>query len=432
VTLPDLAGGPRLDLVFVRWTWCRAVLHRGWWLVTSVYLVLDARLPAAELVLIGVAQGAVALVFEVPAGVLADTVSRKWSLVVSHLLMGPAMAGTALVTGFWPVLATQLLWGLSWTFASGADVAWISDELADPARVPVVLVRAGRAQLTGAVAGMLGVGGLAWLTGPAPAMILAGAAMLLLGAVVVVGFPERRFVRAGTGRRFAASWAILRRGSAVVRHSRVLLVVFAATLLVNGVAGAFGRLYPLRLVDLGLPADPVAWLTVLGALTFLLGAAALRVVQPHIDGVHTVRRGYVVACGAAVAGALGLAAAPEEFSGSVAVLVAASALPLTRTFGTVWINQRTGGDVRATVHSLLAQAEYVGAIACGLGVAAVARFAGQPLAFAACAALLAGTIVLVQCCARTGPRRWPGVSAPGSRRGHGRGGTGRPAARGRG
>jgi hypothetical protein len=63
--------------------------------------------------------------------------------------MGAAMLCTGLVSGFVPLVATQMLWGLSWTFASGADVARISDELDDPARVPVVLVRAGQAQLTG-------------------------------------------------------------------------------------------------------------------------------------------------------------------------------------------------------------------------------------------------------------------------------------------
>ena len=67
----------------------------GWWLVTSVHLVVDARLPASELVLVGVAQSLVTLVFEVPAGVLADTVSRKWSLVASPGAHGGAMLATA-------------------------------------------------------------------------------------------------------------------------------------------------------------------------------------------------------------------------------------------------------------------------------------------------------------------------------------------------
>ena len=93
--MPAAPGGPGLDTVYLRWVWCRAVLHRGWWLVTSVHLVVDARLPASELVLVGVAQSLVTLVFEVPAGVLADTVSRKWSLVVSHALMGAAISPPA-------------------------------------------------------------------------------------------------------------------------------------------------------------------------------------------------------------------------------------------------------------------------------------------------------------------------------------------------
>jgi hypothetical protein len=384
-------GGPDLATVFVRWTWCRAVLHRGWWLVTSVYLVVDARLSASELVLIGVAQGTVALLFEIPAGVVADTFSRKWSLVVSHVLMGTAMAATGLVTGFWPLVATQMLWGLAWTFASGADVAWITDELGAPARASRVLVRSGRAQMTGAVAGMVGIGGLALATRRGTAMVLAGVAMLLLGLYVVVRFREQRFVRTCARR----STAILVHGSTLVRGSRVMLVVFAATFLVNGVAGTFGRLYPLRLLDIGLPGDPVAWLTALGVLSLVLGAATLRAVEPHIEGVRTVRRGFVTACGVAAVAVAGLAGAPEGASGSVAVLLAAGALPLTRIFATIWVNRETSGEVRATVHSMLAQAEYLGAMVCGLAVAAIARFAGLPLALVACGALLAIAIALV-------------------------------------
>jgi MFS family permease len=376
--------------------WWRAVLHNGWWLVTSVYLVVDAGLSPSQLVLIGVAQGVVALVFEIPAGVVADTISRKWSLVVSHALMGTAMIATGLVTDFGPLVATQMLWGLSWTFASGADVAWITDELDEPARISAVLMRAGRAQLTGAAAGIVGVGAFAWLTQRSTAMVLAGAAMLLLGLYVVVRFREQRFVPAST-RRLSASWSIFVRGSALVRRSRAILLMFAATFLVNGAGDAFGRLQARRLVDIGLPVDPVLWLTALGVLTLLVGAGALRVVEARIDDAGTALRGYLVACAAGAVGVIGLAGAPEEVSGSAAVLlVAGIALPLTRTLGTIWVNRRTSGDVRATVHSFLAQAEYLGEIGCGLAVAAVARFAGLSAALVTGGALFAATIVLVR------------------------------------
>jgi MFS family permease len=393
-------SGPTADLgaVFVRWTWCRAVLHRGWWLVTSVYLVVDARLTASQLVLVGVAQAAVGLVFEVPAGVVADTLSRKWSLVVSHALMGAAMLATGLVSGFLPLLATQMLWGLSWTFASGADMAWISDELDDPPRVPVVLIRAEQAQLVGTVAGLAGAGALAWVTDRRTAIVLAGAAMLLLGLYVAAAFPERRFAPTPS-----AAFTILARGSRLVRGSRVLLAVFAATFLVNGVADAFGRLYPLRLVTLAPAVDPTVWFTALGVLMCLAGAAALRIAQRWIGGPHTARRGYVAACAVAATGVLALAVAPAAVGGSAAVLLAAGALPLTRSFGTIWVNAQTTGAVRATVHSLLAQAEYTGKIVCGLTVAAVADLSGVFPALTACGALLALAIIVAH---RAGaPRR---------------------------
>jgi hypothetical protein len=128
----------------------------------------------------------------------------------------------------------------------------------------------------------------------------------------------------------------------------------------------------------------------------LAGAAGLRIARPYIDGVHTVRRGYVVACAVAVVGVVALAGAPEEYSGSLAVLLAAGALPLTRTFSTIWVNRQTSSDVRATVHSLLAQAKYLGEITCGLAIAAVARLATMSIALVTCGALLAITILLVQ------------------------------------
>jgi MFS transporter, DHA3 family, tetracycline resistance protein len=391
-----VSGGPDLVADFLRWIWWRAVLHNGWWLVTSVYLVVDADLSPSQLVLIGVAQGVVALVFEIPAGVLADTISRKWSLVVSHVLMGTAMIATGLVTDFGLLVATQMLWGLSWTFASGADVAWITDELDQPARISVVLMRSGRAQLTGAAAGLAGVGALASLTERSTAMVLAGTSMLLLGLYVVFRFREQRFVPA-TAKRWSASWSILVRGTALVSRSRAILLMFAATFLVNGAAEGFGRLQARRLVDIGLPADPVAWLTALGVLTLLVGAAALRIVQRNIDDVSTALRGYVIACAAGTVGLFVLAGAPEEVSGSAAVLlVAGIALPLTRTIATIWVNRQTSGDVRATVHSFLAQAEYLGEIVCGLAIAVVARFAGLSTTLVTCSALFAITVVLIQ------------------------------------
>ena len=97
---------------FIRWTCLRAVFHRGYWLVTSLYLVVEAELSAFQLVFIGTAQGLTALTFEVPTGVMADTISRKWSVVVAHLFMGVGMLATGLVVAFPALVVTRMVWAI--------------------------------------------------------------------------------------------------------------------------------------------------------------------------------------------------------------------------------------------------------------------------------------------------------------------------------
>jgi MFS family permease len=284
-----------MEAVFIRWTWMRAVLHHGWWLVTSVYLVVDAGLSPAQLVLIGSVQSVFALVCEVPAGVFADTISRKWSLVISQVLMGTAMITTGLVESFPALLATQVLWGISWTFASGSDIAWITDELDQPDQIPAVLTRAARAQLTGAATGLIALGLLAWATRRDVTIVVAGAAMMSLALYVALRFTEQRFIPVRTA-RWSASWTTFRRGLTLVRRNREILLIFAATFLVNGASDAAGRLTPKQLVDLGMPTD-ILWFTVLGVLGLILGAVTLRVFGKRISGDHA-RADYALAAGA--------------------------------------------------------------------------------------------------------------------------------------
>ena len=386
-----------METVFIRWTWLRAVLHNGWWLVTSVYLVVDAGLSPAELVLIGSVQGVFALVCEVPAGVFADTVSRKWSLVISQLLMGTAMLTTGLVDSFPALLATQVLWGISWTFASGSDVAWITDELDRPAHITAVLARAARAQLTGAATGLIALGLLAWATRRDLTIVVAGAAMMSLAIYIALRFTEQNFVPVRTA-RWSASWSTFRRGLTLVRRSRAILLIFAATFLVNGASDAGGRLTQKQLLDLGLPSepDPILWFTGLGIIGLIVGAIALRVVAKRIDGAHA-RTDYALAAAAGVVSMLLLAFARDPVVGAIAVVLLAGIVnPLTRVISTIWVNARTTADVRATTHSFLAQLEYLGEIICGLTIAAIARLTTLPLALTACAVLFAATAVLMR------------------------------------
>lgn len=389
--MPDLAA------VFLRWIGLRSAAHRGYWLVASLYLVVDAHLSALQLVLLGTAQGLIALVCEVPAGVVADTISRKWALVIAHTLVGGSMVITGLVTAFPALVATQMMWGVGWTFASGTDVAWVTDELGLPDRIARVLAAGARWEQIGAASGLVGFGLLALSIGRGPAMVVAGGAMVALGLYVVVRFTEHGFTPTRT-RRWRRSAAILRHGVALARHDREIGLVLAATFLINGAAEAYGRLYPKRLVELGFPGqvEPIVWFTGLGIGAFAVGALALRIVEARIDGVGATRCLYAAACFVGTLGLLVLACAPGSLIGSAGVLlVGGIALTVTRAVGAIWINRRSSADVRATVQSFLAQVEYSGEILCGVALGALAQNTTIIVAFVCSATLIACAGVLV-------------------------------------
>lgn len=402
---------------FVRWAFVRAALARGWWLATSLYLVVVADLSPAQLVLIGVFQGLTVVVAEVPAGVVADAVSRRGALVAAHVVMGAGMALTGMVTGYGWIVVSQCLWGLGWAISSGADVAWVTDELDRPDLIDRVLVAQGRYDLAGAVTGIAVFGGFVWATSLAIAIVGAGVGMIALGVVVVARWPEQGFTpsrRAGSGR--SAATAILRRGVTIARGDRVVVAVLVATLLVNGGAEGYGRLLQVRFLALGIPARaaPIVFFAVIAVLSAGLGAVVLRIVEARIDGRSAPRWTYVSACAVGTVGMIAFACAPNAQCAVVgSLLVAGIGLPVSRIAATVIVNRRTTSDARATVHSLLSQAENLGEIVCGSALAVVAGSTSTTVTLLAAAALVAAA-GLVMIPARDQPTADASTREPGA------------------
>lgn len=134
----------------------------------------------------------------------------------------------------------------------------------------------------------------------------------------------------------------------------------------------------------------------LGVVTLAVGVLALRIVEARIDGVGVARRVYATACFIGVLGLLVLAYAPDDVTGSAGVLlVGGIALTVTRAVGTIWVNRRATSDVRATVQSFLAQAEYFGEILCGVALGVLAQVTTISVALACSCALVACAGILV-------------------------------------
>src|SRR5690554_4277442 len=110
---------------------CSALFFAIFATVSSVYRIQDAGLNPFQLLLVGTALEAAVFLFEIPTGVVADVYSRRTSIIIGMGLIGAGF----MLEGAFPVLATillaQVVWGIGYTFTSGAEQAWIADELGE-------------------------------------------------------------------------------------------------------------------------------------------------------------------------------------------------------------------------------------------------------------------------------------------------------------
>ena len=170
---------------------------------------------------------------EVPTGVLADRVGRKWSIFASTLLLMSGEIIFIFARSFEWYIFIALLTGTGFAFASGAVEALVYDSLPPKGREDAMKRAMGRLNSWGQIAFVIApiVGGL--IIGDArvdnfiPAIALTAAA-LLVGAVVCLTLrePAEDSAEAKPG-----SLTLLRDGVDLLRHHRrlrrlALLVIF--------------------------------------------------------------------------------------------------------------------------------------------------------------------------------------------------------------
>jgi MFS family permease len=381
--------------IFFRWLFLRGTFNRGYVLISGLYFVVGAHLSAYQIVFLGTVVSTTLVLSDIPTGVWADALGRKRPLVIGHLLLGASMVMTGLVTAFPLLVVTQIMWGLGWALIIGADVAWITDELAQPQRTARVLTAGARFGLVGGVTGLVAFGTLGWATKLQTSMVVSGVGMALLGLFVATQFTERARVTPRE-QRWHALLSVLRLVTRVVRRDHEILLVCVATMLINAASMA-EALFPRQLILLGFPSsDPVLWYTAVGICFTAVGVIALHLVQARIDGVGLARRMYLLACFIGGFGLLALALAPNALLGGVGVLlVSGITINVTRIVGAIWVNQRTRSSVRATMHSFLDLAEAIGQICGGFILVVIAGAAGMVMTLLTAAVLMAFTGTMV-------------------------------------
>ena len=218
--------------VYYAYSAASAFLFGTYALLASVYRIEVVGLGPLELVLVGTVLEASVFLFELPTGVVADAVSRRLSVIVGVALIGAGFLLEGLVPTFAAVLVGQVLWGVGYTFTSGATDAWISDEIGEEGANRAFLRAAQLAMASGLLAIPVAVAlGRSALGLP---LAVAGAGHLLLALALLLVMGERPFDRVrSVGRNpLRAAAGVARRGLELTRRRPLLWTIYAVALFV--------------------------------------------------------------------------------------------------------------------------------------------------------------------------------------------------------
>jgi len=339
------------------------------WVVMAVYLVQELHLSPLQLVLMGTAMEAAVFVFEVPTGVVADTYSRRLSLVIGYLGMGVAWLAVGLVSAPWLIIALWAVWGLAYTFTSGAEEAWIADEVGAD-KVGPIFLRAARWGQAGAVVGLLlqvAVGTQSLRAG----VILGGVFTILCGLGCILFMPETGFRRRPREER-ASALAEMRTtavtGARYAWAAPVIVLLAGVEVFMGASSEAFDRLKEAHFLrDVGLPAvgslDPVIWFGIFWLAGMLLNIAAIGSLIKSVEqgGRQTVAYFLFGFTAIELVAMLFFALTGSTWLAIAALLGVFFCRNMQGPLYDTWLNEQiTESSVRATVISLTGQANAIG------------------------------------------------------------------------
>jgi MFS transporter, DHA3 family, tetracycline resistance protein len=371
--------------------------------VSAVYFVRDVGMNPLQLVLVGTVMELAVFVFEVPTGVVADTYSRRLSIIIGWVVFGVGLIVAGAVVSFPVVLLGWAIWGIGWTFQSGALQAWITDEVGVD-EVGRVFARAEQFAYAGALVG-IGISVAAALHSPRLAVVLGGVLTIGFGIAAAFVMPETGFTRRPSEERDTAFRELRRTARNGVRYTRaqpLILLIMAITFFAGASTEAFDRLKEAHLLEnVGLPdlwgLDAVAWFGVLGAGSLLLGIAAQQVLIRRFERVGSAGLARLLALLTAVQAVAMLAFA---LSGELLLAVCAYWIYYrTRNASgpryNAWLNRNiSDSSVRATVISISNQSDAIGQVAGGPALGAIGTVWGLRAALVAGASLLLPALAL--------------------------------------
>lgn len=390
--------------IFLKYSAISSALMSMVFTVNLIYFVTIVGLDPLQMVLVGTVLELAIFLFEIPTGVVADVVSRKVSIIIGVFLIGAGFVLQASFLSFGFILVAQVLWGLGYTFTSGATQAWISDEIGED-RAGSAFIHAAQWEQAGALVGIGLSVLLSSIWGMRIPMLLGGLFFWILGLYLIIWMPENAFIRKSTS--FKSSWdeffKTIRSGLRTVKiHPvlwRILLVGFFFGLYSEGLdrLSVPHLIEKFNLPDLG-EGTMVGWfggLSAMGMLLTFFSAGQLRkYLGKQITAIQTTRFLALFSTGLVIS-LIVFPLVNQIFVSFGILLLIGIFRSLIYPLYSAWVNQNIPSEIRATLISMSSLVDATGQIGGGPIMGLIARNYSIPAGLITSAFLLSPALLLL-------------------------------------
>ena len=370
--------------------------------MSQVYRIDMIQLNPFQLVLVGTVLEASCFLFEIPTGVVADIRSRRISVIIGITMMGTAFLLEGAIPLFFTVIISQVLWGMGYTFTSGADEAWIADEIVEKDLDALYLKSAQIGQIF-SLAGIIFSTVLGAYRVNLP--ILAGGALFLLLSIFLLRFMrEDHFTPAPVENR--NTWGQMRHtfleGLRFIRSKPVLRMILIISLLYGLYSEGFDRLWTLHfMTDIGFPdhiqLKPAVWVGIIDGTAMVLSILAVEYLKRGMKKTGKLQNVWILTLinFLMVIAILFFGLSGNFTLGLSTYLMFFILRKTNQPIFDAWRNKHIKSEVRATVLSTFGQMDALGQVIGGPVLGLIALKLSIPAAIVGSGIILAPIVILL-------------------------------------
>ncbi|HSH04388.1 MAG TPA: MFS transporter [Anaerolineae bacterium] len=370
-------------------------------MISAIYRVESAGLNPLQLILVGTVLELAVFIFEIPTGIVADIYSRRLSIIIGYTLIGLGFIVEASWTYFPTILLAQAIWGFGYTFISGAQDAWLADELGQQHTLPAVYLRGLQYDQAGRLVGLIFA---TWLGAQqlARPLLIGGLGCLTLALFLYLFMPENNFTPTPPSNR--SNWQTMRATAhtsfQLIYQRPLLRAILLITLFAGLASEPLDRFWEAHiLINYTLPplpanltaftaslnsplASTVTWFGLLNLCLLAINILLANFVRQYLD--HQTKQlipTLLIINILIILGVIFFALAPSFGWVLFSYFLMATMRTIDHPLYMAWLNKDLPSATRATILSFSGQLNALGQIVGGLIIGLIATRYNLPLGF---------------------------------------------------